>query len=180
MNIIEQALRVAVTAHRDQVRKSDGSPYVAHPIMVGFILKTYGFSDEVVAAAFVHDVLEDTSVTESEFTMELGSTVARIVTGVSEDKSMPWEERKAAYAAALATADESVKAVSIADKIHNAESIINDYASKGNAVWDPFSRGKETKLWFEELVYSELSKDWSHPLLERYRKAIDRLHTLGG
>lgn len=175
MTLIEKALQLAVSAHKDQVRKSDGSPYVVHPIMVGMLLKEHGFTETVIAAAITHDVLEDTAVTPMELADALGSEVARIVAGVSEDKSLEWEARKEAYAHAVAAADEAIKAVSVADKIHNAESMISDYPSKGKDVWKPFNRGKDKKIWFEELVYTELKKTWNHPLLDRYAKAIEQL-----
>jgi len=178
MTLIEKALRLAIVAHKDQVRRSDGSPYVAHPIMVGMLLKEYGFTDEVIAAGFTHDVLEDTAVTRIELAEILGNEVTRIVEGVSEDKSLQWEIRKEAYANAVAASDEAIKAVSVADKIHNAESILSDYESKGKDVWKPFNRGKDKKIWFEELVYTELKKTWNHPLLDRYRKMIEQLKQL--
>lgn len=178
MTLTEKALRLAVTAHKEQLRKTDGSPYVAHPIMVGMLLKEYGFSEVVVAAGFTHDVLEDTSVTRAELVEALGEEVARIVDGVSEEMSLEWEVRKEQYVCGVAKADESIKAVSIADKIHNAESVISDYEIKGKDVWQPFNRGKDKKIWFEELLYTEVKKTWEHPLLERYGTVIDRLKEL--
>ena len=122
MTLTEKALRLAIVAHKDQVRKSDGSQYVAHPIIVGMILKEYGFNEAVIAAAFTHDVLEDTPVSREEIVVQLGEEVAQIIDGVSEDKSLEWEVRKENYAKAVAAADEATKAVSMADKVHNAES----------------------------------------------------------
>ena len=156
MTLTEKALRLAIVAHKDQVRKSDGSQYVAHPIIVGMILKEYGFNEAVIAAAFTHDVLEDTPVSREEIVVQLGEEVAQIIDGVSEDKSL----------------------VSIADKVHNAESVIADYEIKGKEVWKPFNRGKEKKIWFEELLYAEVRKTWEHPLLERYKVSIERLKRL--
>lgn len=180
MTLTEKALRLAAAAHKDQVRKSDGSPYISHPVMVGMMLKEYGFSEAVIAAGFTHDVLEDTPVTRAELVAELGEEIAVMVDGVSEDKDLPWEERKERYVAGVVAAGEGVRAVSIADKIHNAESILNDYEYKGRAVWDVFNRGKDAKLWFEELLYSELKKDWEHPMLERYGSLIAQLRELEG
>jgi len=180
MTLTEKALCFAILAHKEQVRKSDGSPYVAHPIMVGMLVKEFGFSEAVVAAAFTHDVLEDTLVTRADLAAELGEEVAAIVGAVSENKELPWEERKAQYVAAVVAADEAVKAVSVADKIHNAETILNDYEAKGRAVWEVFNRGKEKKMWFEELLYTELTTVWQHPLLERYGTVIQKLQALEG
>jgi len=178
MTLTEQALRLAVVAHKEQLRKSDGSPYISHPIMVAMLLQQYGFDEITVAAGLTHDVLEDTAVTESELRAALGDEVVNYVNAVSEDTSLEWEDRKERYVAAVAAASVGAKAVCIADKIHNAESVISDYAQKGKAVWSVFNRGKAKKLWFEELVYTEVSKTWQHPLLDRYRTAIDQLHTL--
>ena len=117
-------------------------------------------------------------MTEEQLRVELGDDVVSYVTAVSEDTSLQWGERKERYVASVAAASEGAKAVCIADKIHNAESVISDYAQKGKSVWVPFNRGKAKKLWFEDLVYSEVSKTWQHPLLDRYKAAIDTLHTL--
>ena len=179
MELKEKALRLAIESHKDQIRKSDGSPYVAHPVMVGMLLQEYGFSEPVIAAGFVHDVLEDTDMTETELRVVLGEEVTSYVTAVSENTDLEWEDRKEKYTDAVAAAPEGAKAVCIADKIHNAESIINDYETKGAAVWDVFNRGKDKKLWFEELVYTKVSSSWEHPLLARYRECIDTLQTLG-
>lgn len=178
MTLQEKALRLALVAHKEQLRKSDGSPYVAHPIMVGVLLQSNGFSEVVIAAGYVHDVLEDTVVTREQLVLELGSEIAGIVEGVSEDVSQEWEVRKETYVQDVASASENIKAVSIADKIHNAESIISDYQSKGAEVWASFNRGKDKKIWFEELLYTEVAQTWQHPLLKRYKKAIDILKTL--
>ncbi len=178
MTLTEKALRLAVVAHKEQVRKTDGSPYVVHPIMVGMMLKEYGFSEEVVAAGFVHDVIEDTPVTEEELRAELGNEVCDYVMAVSEDTDLPWEERKQQYVDAVVVASEGAKAVCIADKIHNAESLIDNHKTLGIAVWDVFSKDKEKKLWFEELVYEKVSASWQHPLLDRYRTLIDEIHKL--
>jgi (p)ppGpp synthase/HD superfamily hydrolase len=178
MTLKEKALRLALVAHKDQLRKSDGSPYISHPIMVAMLLQEYGFNEAVIAAGLTHDVLEDTTVTEEELRAELGVEVVAYVTAVSEDTSLEWEDRKARYVASVVAASEGAKAVCIADKIHNAESVISDYKQKGKDVWKPFNRGKAKKLWFEDLVHSEVSKSWNHPLLARYKTAIDILHTL--
>jgi (p)ppGpp synthase/HD superfamily hydrolase len=178
MTLTEKALRVAAVAHKEQVRKTDGSPYVVHPIIVSLILKEQGFDEVVVAAAITHDVLEDTTTTREELVLALGEEVAVIVDGVSEDMTLEWEARKEAYVQVVSTGANSIKAVSIADKIHNAESIINDYLTVGATVWESFNRGKAKKIWFEELLYKEVHKTWDHPLLERYKIAIEKLKSL--
>ncbi len=178
MDIYEKALKVAIKAHEGQKRKHDGSAYVNHPIMVGRILEHAGFSDVVVAAALAHDILEDTAVSEIELRAELGDAVVDIVVGVSEDKALPWEERKEKYVQCVVAGGESVWAVSIADKIHNARDFVSFHTVSGAASWKAFNRGKEKKIWFEKLVHSEVSKVWQHPLLDEYATYITKLESL--
>ncbi len=178
MDLIEKALRIAAVAHKDQIRKDDGSPYIVHPIMVARILEQHGFSEAVVAAGLVHDVLEDSDMTTAELEAVLGTEVVEIVTAVSEDTSLVWEERKAAYVEAVAAASDATKAVSVADKIHNARSLLAGHARDGESVWEVFNRGKEKKLWFERLLCDRLKAMWHHSLLDEYDSLVSQLEQL--
>jgi len=178
MDLYQKALKLAIRAHDGQKRKHDGSAYVSHPIMVGKILERAGFSEAVVSAGLVHDVLEDTKVSEDELRTELGDEIADIVVAVSEDKMLSWEERKEKYVASVVAGGESAWAVSVADKIHNAYEFISFYRESGASAWSVFNRGKDKKLWFEHLVHGELSKVWQHPLLDEYADHIKILETL--
>jgi guanosine-3',5'-bis(diphosphate) 3'-pyrophosphohydrolase len=178
MELYEKALKTAIDAHAGQVRKHDHSPYVAHPIMVARMLEKAGFPEVVVAAALTHDVLEDTSVTEEDLRNKLGNQVVDIVVAVSEEKALPWEERKAAYVKQVVEANESVWAVSVADKIHNAADFIQFHAAAGPDAWKVFNRGKDKKIWFENLLYAELKNVWTHPLMDEYARLIIELEQL--
>jgi len=175
MTLTEQAMRLALIAHAGQVRKNDDSPYIVHPVMVAMLLQREGFSEEVIAAGLTHDVLEDTQVTAEELRSVIGDEALSYVQAVSEDQALSWEARKERYVQTVAAGPDGAKAVSIADKIHNAESVLRDYEVKGAAVWAVFHRGKEKKLWFEEMLYKEVSAVWQHPLLDQYRLVLDRL-----
>ena len=94
MDIVEKALRIMLEAHGQQVRKTDGSPYIIHPMMVAKKLARLGFSDETIASALVHDVLEDTDISEKQLRQELGDKVVDIILPLSEDKKLEWETRK--------------------------------------------------------------------------------------
>jgi (p)ppGpp synthase/HD superfamily hydrolase len=178
MTLIEQATRVAVVAHKDQVRKSDGSPYVVHPIMCAMLLQRHGFPEVVVAATLVHDVLEDTPVTEEELRRELGNEVVDLVCMVTEDKSLEWRARKERYVDMVRNTSEGVKAVSLADKIHNMCSLLDAYEAEGPMLWGKFNRGKEDKLWFEESMLAMFRETWDHPLIEEYAVLIEKMHAL--
>lgn len=178
MDLYEQALKIATQAHSGQLRKHDGSPYISHPVMVARIIEHVGFDEVVVAAGLVHDVLEDTPVDEVTLRSALGDGVVDIVTAVSEDTSLPWEDRKERYVQCVVAAGPSVWAVSVADKIHNARDFIAYHALVGKDAWQVFNRGKAKKLWFENLLHSELSKVWNHPLLLEYGQCIKELEGL--
>ena len=96
MNITDKAKEFAIKAHKGQIRKSEPEkPMVIHPINAGEILKEYGFDDNVIAAGYLHDVVEDTKYTIEDIEKLFGSDIASLVMGASEsDKSLSWEERK--------------------------------------------------------------------------------------
>ena len=178
MDIVAKATVIATHAHEGQVRKSDGTPFIAHPLAVGEILRVYGFSDAVVAAGIAHDILENTTVSETELREKLGDSVVDIVCGVSEDKTLPWEERKEQYIEMVASAPEEVNAVSVADKMHNAKSFIEAYEAQGVGLWKKFSRGPEKTLWFQRTLLEELKKTWTHPMLDEFEVLVRKLEAL--
>ena len=81
--MIEQAFEVARVAHADQVRRS-GEPYIAHPLGVAMILADLGLDDVTIAAALLHDAVEDTPLTLADVESEFGDAVAAIVDGVTK------------------------------------------------------------------------------------------------
>lgn len=177
-SLIEKAAGIMVAAHANQERKTDGSPYIIHPMMVALKLAKLGFSDSVIAAALVHDVLEDTDFSKDQLREELGEEVFAIVKTVTEDNSLEWEERKQKYKEAVKNASEAVKAVSIGDKIHNLECLITGHAEMGSQIWDKFNRGKEKKLWFEKEMLKMFKETWPHPLVDEYEKLLEEAEKL--
>ena len=178
-SLTERALIIAAQAHAGQMRKHSDVPYIEHPVMVAFKLHAYGFDETVIAAALVHDVLEDTVVTDAELCAVVGDEVMQIVRVVSFDPTLSWEERRIKYVDTLRTASVSAKAVSVADKIHNAESLLATATIQGPAVWALFNRGREQKLWFEELVLTMLRETWEHPLIDEYAQLIEQMKAIG-
>lgn len=174
-NITEKALNIAILAHSGQVRKGDESPYVIHPVIVALKLAKYNFSDTIIAAALVHDVLEDTDFSAENLKAELGNEVLEIVESVSNDDSLPWEEKKKKYIETVRNGSDGAKAISVADKIHNMESLLSAYADQGEDVWKKFNRGKEEKMWFEREVLKMLKETWKHPLIEEYEGLLRQM-----
>src|SRR5690606_5092954 len=102
-----------------------------------------GCAEDVVIAGLLHDVVEDTSVTLEEVRDRFSPAVADIVAACTEDKRLPWEERKARMLETLAGAPLPVKLVACADKLHNIRDLRADYQQVGERVWDRFNRGRE-------------------------------------
>jgi guanosine-3',5'-bis(diphosphate) 3'-pyrophosphohydrolase len=173
-NLIEAAARIAVGAHKDQVRKAGKMPYIIHPFMVALKLQKYNFDDTVIAAALTHDVLEDTDYPEEKLKSELGSEVLEMVKAVTNDDTLVWEDKKMKYIESVRKGPVGAKAVAVADKIHNLESLLAEHKEQGSEVWKIFNRGKDKKVWFETEMLKMIKETWSHPLIEEYELLIEK------
>jgi guanosine-3',5'-bis(diphosphate) 3'-pyrophosphohydrolase len=125
--LILKAVDFAARKHRDQRRKDpDASPYINHPIAVARVIAEIGGVTDpaALAGALLHDTLEDTETTPEELETQFGAEIRAIVEAVTDDKSLPKQERKALqiqHAAALSNAAALVK---LGDKISNVTDIV--------------------------------------------------------
>ena len=101
-----------------------------------------------------------------------------MVQALSEDKPIEWRARKTKYIEAVIAAGEPVWAISAADKIHNAESLLAFHAEVGSAAWSVFNKGKFDKIWFEETLLTAMQAVWQHPLLEQYAVLVKQMQAL--
>jgi (p)ppGpp synthase/HD superfamily hydrolase len=116
--ITRRALEFASERHTGQHRASDHAPFILHPLEVAHLLRGRGFPDEVVAAAVLHDVIEDTGVTRTELTQRFGGRVAGLVDAVTEPSpDGGYAERKARLRDAVAHAEPDALAIYAADKV---------------------------------------------------------------
>jgi len=125
--MLDDVLKFATKAHGDQKRKYTGDPYIVHPIAVANIVKTVPHTDEMIAAALLHDVVEDTPVTLQEIKDTFGSKVAELVdwlTDVSKPEDGNRKTRKAIDRDRLAKAPADAQTIKLADLINNTESIV--------------------------------------------------------
>lgn len=128
MNLMERAAKFAEAAHEGQMRKYTGDPYVTHPARVVILLSEVGLSNQyALAAAMLHDVVEDTDVTISEIRDTFGPEVALMVDELT-DVSTPADGNRAARKALdrrhTAAASPLSKMIKLADLIDNADSIL--------------------------------------------------------
>jgi (p)ppGpp synthase/HD superfamily hydrolase len=127
--LVRRAYAFAEAAHRGQRHKDDRA-FIAHPVYVARLLAARGYDDEVVAAALLHDVVEDTTVTLDEIRERFGPRVAQLVACVTEDPELPAAERKRAYREGLRRSPDAARAICAADKVCNA-SDLGEAASVG-------------------------------------------------
>ena len=119
--ILLDAVSFAARAHRHQLRKDNQTPYVSHVFRVCLVVRhTFGFDDpKMLAAALLHDTIEDTATDCDDIIERFGPDVATWVAALTKDMRLPHDDREAAYAKALAEADWQVKALKLADLYDN-------------------------------------------------------------
>ena len=143
-SLLDRAIEFAVRAHAGTERRGKGFPYIVHPMEAMEIVATMTPDQELLAAAALHDTVEDTDVTVDRIRAEFGDRIAAIVAGesdempagVSEEDS--WHSRKRAAIERLAAAPRDVKIVALGDKLSNMRAIARDYAVQGDALWNLF------------------------------------------
>ncbi|HVM02553.1 MAG TPA: bifunctional (p)ppGpp synthetase/guanosine-3',5'-bis(diphosphate) 3'-pyrophosphohydrolase [Acidimicrobiales bacterium] len=128
LGLVERAFDAAARAHVDQVRKS-GEAYISHPVAVATIVAELGLDDVTVAAALLHDAVEDTAVTLEEVGRDFGAEVAAIVDGVTKLDRLRFDSREAQQAASMRkmlvamAKDWRVLIIKLADRLHNMRTI---------------------------------------------------------
>jgi len=180
-----RALLMAHHYHRDQVRKGADTPYFGHLLGVASLVIDEGGDEDEAIAALLHDAPEDQGGRETldKIREAFGSKVADIVEHLSdtfEDPKPPWTERKQNYLAALrVVADDSVLRVSIADKLHNARSIVLDLAEHGEQVWDRFSGKREGSLWYYHQLADIYNESFPGVFADEFRRTVERMGAPG-
>ena len=153
----------AVRLHAHQARKGNGVPYISHLLAVaGLVLENGGDEDQAIAA-LLHDGPEDQggAATLALIRERFGDRVADIVEACSDTFEMPkppWLDRKHSYIAHLDQVDDDVRLVALADKVHNARTIVADLHAHGAVTLDRFNGGREGTLWYYETLGERLTE----------------------
>lgn len=148
--LILDAAAFAADRHRDQRRKgAEGAPYVNHVIAVARALAAEGGirDAEVLAAALLHDTVEDTGTSTAELAARFGPRVAGLVAEVTDDKTLPKPERKRRQVADAAAKSEGARSIKLADKLCN----LRDILAAPPAAW-PAARRAAYFDWAAEVV----------------------------
>ena len=166
--LLDRAILFAVRAHAGTERRGKGYPYIVHPLEAVAIVATMTADQELLAAAALHDTVEDTDVTVEQIRDLFGNRIAALVAdesdempaGVSEEAS--WHGRKQAAMDKLSRASHEAKMVALGDKLSNMRAIARDYAVQGDALWNIFH------------VKDRKDHEW------HYRGLVDALRELDG
>jgi len=185
--ILDRAIVFATEAHRGAFRKGTQIPYILHPLEAAAIAATITVDYEVLAAAVLHDVIEDTAVTEAELREVFGSRVAELVCAESENKraDLPagdtWRIRKQETLDALLEEDRrDVKILVLADKLSNIRSIHRDFRALGEALWERFNMKDPDQIgWYYRSIGEALENELGETLAwKEYRGLVEE--TFGG
>jgi hypothetical protein len=202
-SLLEAAIRLAAQGHYHQFRKrspSDGCcegsivdplppdciPYITHLMGSMAILARLGAPDEVLAAALLHDYLEDVPDPDGHQTIRsaVGDRVLELVLAVTEQKpadsddTETWEERKREQIDRMGDMPDEAVLIKTADLLHNVQSLISDLAAtdQQRTVWQRLNAGPDRQLWyFSSVLEAARARLGDHPLVHELERAITEL-----
>lgn len=181
-DLLDRAIIFAVKAHSGTERRGKGYPYIVHPMEAVEIVATMTGDQELLAAAMLHDTVEDTDVTVEQIRAEFGDRVASIVAeesdempeGISEEDS--WHGRKQAAMDRLSRASLDAKIVALGDKLSNMRAIARDYAIQGDNLWNLFhAKDPKDHEWHYRGLAAALSELGDTLAYQEFERLIDQV-----
>ena len=169
-DLLDRAIVFAVQAHHNTERRGKGFPYIVHPMEAVEIVATITPEQELLAAAALHDTIEDTDVTVNQLREAFGNRVAELVHSESDqlngevftggnNEEETWHARKQAAIDRLAAASHDAKIVAMGDKLSNMRAIWRDYQQKGDTLWQIFHvKDKASHEWHYRGLAASLSE----------------------
>jgi (p)ppGpp synthase/HD superfamily hydrolase len=181
----EEALIFAARLHAGQKRKGKDLPYISHLMAVAALVSEAGGDGDEVIAALLHDAVEDQGGLETlqEIRRRFGEGVAMIVEGCSDSFSTPkppWLERKASYLIHLRSASPEVRRVSLADKLHNARTILSDLEEHGEATWSRFNGGRQGSLWYYQSLVEIFQESEPGFMVREFTRVVQEIQRISG
>lgn len=146
--LLRDALALATQAHAGQIRNgSGGMPYLDHPVAVAELLEIHGYGEVVLAAALLHDVVEESETAVEEIRLRFGEPVAALVAALTDPEEIElYQQRKRAHRAQVAEAGPDALAIYAADKLANIRALRRVYASDGEAIGDQLKAPLDIKV----------------------------------
>jgi myo-inositol-1(or 4)-monophosphatase len=159
--LFDKALKFATDAHSGTERRGKGFPYIIHPMEAVAIVATITSDQELLAAAILHDTVEDTDATFEQIRELFGERVATLVHHETAPlpSNAPWRTRKQSQVDLIASAPRDSKIVAIGDKLSNLRAIASDFKQIGDELWKRFSapNGMEDVAWYYRKLSVALS-----------------------
>ncbi len=176
----EDALVYAARIHSKQLRKGSDVPYVSHLLGVTDLVLQDGGNEDEAIAALLHDAVEDQGGhrTLAEIRRRFGNRVAAIVEGCTDAYTVPkppWRERKERTIAHLKEATPDILRVSLADKLHNARSILWDLHRGGLDLWSKFNGGKQGTLWYYQALVQVFGEKTQSDMVRELTRVVDEI-----
>ena len=183
MDILDKAIAFATKAHEGMTRKMSYTPYILHPMEAAVIVGTMTPDREVIAAALLHDTVEDTKITLEEIYQEFGKRVGDLVKSETEDKredrppQETWEIRKKESIEELeASGDIAVKMLWLGDKLSNMRGFYQEYQMVGDAIWESFNQKDPNKqAWYYRSIVKALEPLHKYPAWQEYAWRVERV-----
>ncbi|PIT91418.1 hypothetical protein COU17_00300 [Candidatus Kaiserbacteria bacterium CG10_big_fil_rev_8_21_14_0_10_49_17] len=175
---IEKALEKVARVHEGQYRKGEKkTPYITHLVSVAWIVSEYCTEEDVIIAALLHDIVEDTNILPEEIEEEFGARVKNIVLGVTIPQAIgatEWEKSRRAYGENLQKAPLESAIVAAADKIHNFSNAIREFSGHPDDFKNQFSGNIDDRIYvYGALVAIISEKLGEHPLRVRLNETFD-------
>jgi len=173
----DEALAYASDLHRDQIRKGSGIPYIAHLMSVSSRVLSAGGTEIQAIGGLLHDAAEDQGgeATLQVIRKRFGLEVAQIVADCTDSWTEPkpeWRARKEAYLSKLPAKPTTSLLVSLADKVDNAEAILNDYRQIGEDLWQRFTGRRDGTIWYYRTLSGIFDQALPGPLARDLSRAV--------
>lgn len=173
--LIEKAVRFAAGYHKGAFRKGNNVPYIVHPIETMMLVSKMTDDPSVIAAAALHDVIEDTACTVEELKREFGDRIAGLVISESENKregspkEETWKIRKEENLLHVKEAPVESQMIMLADKVSNLRATVRDFRQSGSSIWGKFNMKDESQqAWYYKSVAHVLSNLSYLPAYQEY------------
>jgi len=187
-DLLDRAIIFAVKAHHNTERRGKGFPYIVHPMEAVEIVASITPDQELLAAAALHDTIEDTDVTVDDIRREFGDRIAELVHAESDqingelfnaesgDEQATWHARKQAAIDRLAAAPHDAKIVAMGDKLSNMRAIWRDYQLKGDELWNIFHvKDKASHEWHYRGLAASLSELSDTFAYQEFKALVDKV-----
>ena len=172
--MIRKAAEFAAKIHENATRKGSNVPYIVHPREVAAITAAITGDPEIIAAAYLHDVIEDAGVGYEELCGEFGKRVADMVLEESEDKTRTWIQRKQDTIDRMKTAPAESLILAFSDKLSNLRSTASDYLIYGDEIWQKFNqKDKKMHEWYYREIFKYFDRFSEYPFYREYEMLLE-------